>query len=476
MSVSIMNVESVVFDLDNSLAKTDLLLEQVIVLARKSPFLLLCIPFWLFRGRAYLKSRIAECVSLNTHSIPFRDELLARAKAEKAQGRQVVLASASHVRIVKQVADHLKVFDQVIGTDAVNLKGKKKISALSSILNGRPFSYVGDSYSDLEIWAHAKAAVAVNVAHGTRRGLSRLKIPTEYIDDQKNPLWLILRALRVHQCSKNILLLVPVVFAHRLLDVTAVLAACMGVLSFSLMACSIYMVNDLMDLESDRLHARKRHRPFASGELSLIWGMLLPPLMASMSLGIAWVLSHSFFVLIILYAAMNVAYSSYVKRVPILDVLFLAFFYTIRILAGGAAVGVQISYWLLNFSVFFFFGLALIKRYIEVSRLSELDDVPGRGYSRSDMDPIFAMGIGSSLLSVLVFSLYLHSPEVGRLYAHADRLWLIAPILLYWLVRLWFLANRDKIHDDPVVFAIKDGTTWIVVAVSAVILMLGTGL
>lgn len=285
------------------------------------------------------------------------------------------------------------------------------------------------------------------------------------------------RALRTYQWVKNVLLFVPMLMAHRVGDVELWAAAALGFLAFSLTASFGYVVNDLLDREVDRLHPAKRHRPFASGALSPEFGLALTPLLLVGAFGIAWVaLPVAFLWALGVYLVTTLAYSFALKRAPVLDVFVLAGLYTLRILAGGAATGIPVSEWLLAFSMFFFLSLALLKRFAELRRLDIEPErsLHGRGYRGEDLGLLRTAGAATGYLSVLVLVLYVASPEVAELYERPTLLWLVGALLLFWVTRLWLLAGRGVVDDDPILFAARDPASYAVAALTALTLAAAT--
>jgi len=272
---------------------------------------------------------------------------------------------------------------------------------------------------------------------------------------------------------KNLLVFVPLLTAHRLHDDVATRSALLAFAAFSLAASGAYLLNDLADLDHDRRHPDKRRRALASGDLPLWVGALLAPLLLMLAFLLSVPLDGMFRAELACYVAATMAYSLWVKRLVLLDVFTLAGLYTVRILAGAAAIPVPVSHWLLVFSLFMFLSLALAKRYAELSALARRDGLsaPGRGYRTADRTLVGAMGVASGQLSVLVFALYVTSSDVRALYASPGLLWLACPMLLYWVARVWLMAYRDELHEDPLVFALRDRTSMaIAVAIGAVML------
>jgi 4-hydroxybenzoate polyprenyltransferase len=271
-----------------------------------------------------------------------------------------------------------------------------------------------------------------------------------------------LKVIRLHQWSKNALVVVPVLLSPNGLSSMQVVHAALAALALSLCASAGYVVNDLMDVAADRAHPTKNRRPFASGTLPTAYG---PPLilgLLAVSVGISlYALPRSFFAMLVLYFAITLAYSFYLKSVLLVDVIILAWLYTQRVLAGGFATGVSISAWLLAFSMFIFLSLAFAKRHIELRHaLDENGKLRSRGYYAQDLTMVISMGTTAGYLAVLVFCLYIESSAGNVIYSQPRLLWLICPVLLYWISRVWFLTHRGDMNDDPVKFALTDRRSW----------------
>jgi 4-hydroxybenzoate polyprenyltransferase/phosphoserine phosphatase len=464
-------------DLDGSVIATDLLWESLLALARQRPLELLKVPLWLCQGRALLKRRLAEAARLDPASLPYRPEVLEFLRGLHNSGRRLILATAAEERAARSVADHLGIFDEVMASDGqTNLKGREKLRRIIDEVGTGRFDYLGDSSADLPLWEKAGAAVLVGPSGGLLKRACAVCKPSKIFEVRRQRGRAMLRAMRPHQWAKNVLLAVPLMASHQLHNLNALLHVICAIVVFSLAASSVYIFNDLLDLESDRKHPRKRLRPLASGDLPLTLGLAIAPMLALVSVGTAAVaLGKPFALLLLLYLGMTTAYSLYLKRKLMVDVLCLAGLYTARIFAGGAAAGVVVSHWLLAFSMFFFLSLAFCKRYAELSR-AELSEkrVGGRGYFSVDLDLIRILGPVSGYLSVLVLCLYINSPDVLRLYAQPAALWLICPLLLYWITRVWFLAQRRLMEEDPVVFALKDRISYVTGLVAAAIVIVGS--
>lgn len=448
----------IVVDLDGTLTPTDTLVESIILLIKKSPFNLFRLALWLLGGRAKFKDAIARNSSFSASGIVYNAELLDYLQQEKDKGRQLILATASHQIVAEKVALHLGIFSKMLFTQGgVNLKGATKLAAIQQHV-GPDFVYAGDSTVDLPIWRQSKAAILVGVRDGVRREVAN-STPVER-EFPKAPAGLKpwLRALRVHQWVKNALLFVPLLTAFSFTDTAKIATLILAFFSLSFSASATYIVNDLWDLQSDRAHPRKRKRPFASSQLSIAHGIMVSALLLAMGLILAASLTNVFFGVVLAYVVSTSLYSWVLKQYVLIDVLMLSFLYTLRIIAGSIAVQIPMSSWLLAFSGFIFFSLALVKRCAELVTHDSLGVSASRGrdYRVSDLAVLWPLGIGSALSATVVFGLFISAPETQSRYATPQLLWLITACLVYWLGRLWIKTSRGEMHDDPVVYAIKD--------------------
>jgi 4-hydroxybenzoate polyprenyltransferase len=393
-------------DLDGTLIRSNLLLESLLLLLKYNPLYLLLAVGWLLRGgKARLKAELAARVELNAAALPYNKDLLAWLQKERGSGRELWLCTSGDARLGEKVAQHLNLFDGVI------------------------------QHSGAE-----PAALPVFPAAGVNRYRT------------------ILRALRPHQWAKNVLVLVPLLTAHRLWDLSAVAAALAATVAFCLCASSVYLLNDMLDLEADRGHPRKSKRPFASGDLSLATGLVLAPALLAVAALIAAFLPGKFQLFLAAYYVLTFGYSVKLKRMLLIDAVALAGLYTLRIMAGAGAVLVPLSFWLLLFSVFLFLSLAFVKRYAELDALRRQQRLAalGRGYRVEDLAVLQSFGTAAGYLSVLVLALYINSPEIEPLYHRPKAIWMLCVLMLYWISRVWMTAHRGGMHDDPVVYALRD--------------------
>jgi 4-hydroxybenzoate polyprenyltransferase len=468
--------QPLVVDLDGTLVHTDMLHETSLRVLRDTPWDLLRLSGWLMQGKAVVKQNLASRARLDPQYLPYNEPLLQWLREQRAAGRKLVLCTASDAAVAKSVAGHLGIFDEVMASDgSQNLGGKAKAEALVALYGERGFDYVGNSATDLHVWQQARKAVVVNGSDALARQASGVCDVEKVFPRLPASVMVWRRVLRVHQWLKNVLLFVPVLAAHQFGDTAIWGALGLAFLSFSLCASSVYVFNDLLDLESDRAHPRKRERPFASGSVPVWMGVVLSPVLLVISFALATQVGGSFLPWLAFYFVLTCAYSWTLKRLMLVDCLALAMLYTVRIVAGAAAAGVALSFWLLAFAVFLFLSLAFVKRYaeLEVQVASGNTKVHGRGYYTTDAGLIQTLGVTSGYGAVLVLALYLNSEAVLRLYATPEIMWAAVPVLLFWISWMWLQAHRGNMHDDPLVYAVKDKASLAAGAVFAVVLGLG---
>ncbi len=446
-------------DLDGTLSKSDTLVDSLFALARQQPTCLWRVPGWLARGKAGFKQELAKHVTLDVEHLPYNQPLLEWLRAEHASGREILLTTGADVSIAERVAAHLGIFSGVLAScGEANLTGENKLLELRQRFpNG--FCYAGNAAPDFALLQAANESWLANPTRGLRGKLrgSGAKIAATHVD--RAPLFRTLRrTVRAQQWAKNVLLFLPLLLGHASDPKHRAIAALLGFVAFCMAASATYILNDLVDIEADRRHLRKRTRPFAAGDISAFSGLLLAVVLLAGGAGLCLLLPLNFAFWLAAYFVTTTAYSLALKRIPLVDVLVLAGLYTVRILAGGAASQVAISPWLAGFSLFFFLSLAFVKRYAELHNLRLRNAVAanGRGYLVGDIDELRSFGIAAGYASVVVFSLYINAPIVAELYRHPTRLWLLAPILIFWISRVWLVAGRGQLDEDPVIFAITD--------------------
>lgn len=472
-----MTAVPLIVDLDGTLIKTDMLHECAFRLAREHPLAALQLPLWLAQGKAAMKARMAPLARFDPAALPYTEPFVAWLREQKAQGRRLILCTASDRAWAEPIAVHLGLFDEVIASDGqTNLAGAQKAQRLVERFGERGFDYAGNATPDLAVWRHARRAVLVNAPPAlAAQAESMGEVEQRFALDAAGPrAWA--RVLRLHQWLKNLLIFVPLLAAHQMFSGPAWLALLPAFLAYGLCASAVYIANDLLDLESDRQHPRKRERPFAAGRVPLWQGALLCPLLLAASAALAWSVGREFSLWLALYFVATCAYSWGLKRVVLIDCLILAMLYTLRIIAGAAAANLFLSFWLLAFSVFLFLSLAFVKRYAEldVQLQQGRTQAHGRGYFTSDAPLVQTFGIASGYAAVLVLALYLNSQEVLELYATPELVWAAVPVLLFWVSWMWLQAHRGLMHDDPLIYAVKDRASLAAGAVFAGVLALGT--
>jgi 4-hydroxybenzoate polyprenyltransferase/phosphoserine phosphatase len=462
-------------DLDGTLVHCDTLFESTLGCLKARPWSIFKLLDWARHSRALFKERVAQMCPVEPEHLPYNSRVLEFMLAQKESGRRLVLATGSDQATAQKVAEHLDCFNEVVASDGKqNLSGAGKRRELEARFGEKGFDYVGNSRADLAVWRGCRKAYAVRPDPGVVRQIQDQGLDYEVLDPGPEEQWrLALKAMRPWQWAKNALVAAPIVLAHQVGDASAWLGVALAMLAFCLCSSAVYLTNDLWDIASDRSHPTKQHRPLASGDLSLALALGLIPLLALAGLALAALAGWQVLLLLLCYLVLTSAYSIKLKEIPLLDILVLAGLYTVRILTGGPAAGVAISFWLLIFSTFFFLSLAFLKRYTELKTLGGADPA-GRGYRQGDQGFLSAAGMASGYLAVLVVALYLNSPQIIALYSHGAWLWLICPLLVYWISRVWLKAHRGDMADDPVLFALKDRASYVVVGFALIILVLAT--
>jgi 4-hydroxybenzoate polyprenyltransferase len=467
-------VQIIAVDLDGTLTINDTLHESVLALIQQKPLLLFLLPFWLIKGIAFLKFRVAESCILDVATLTYNIPLIDWLRKEKANGRKIVLCTAANKRVAMSISEHLELFDDIMASDAhTNLKSINKRKALDKKFGNKGYDYVGNSYADIEVWAGASDAIVVNANSNVYTKATQVASVSRIFPSERIQFSDLLRTLRIHQWLKNLLLFVPLIGAHQLGNTQSITSLALAFISFSLCASSVYVINDLLDLKNDRRHPRKKYRPFASAKVPAIVGVTIAPLLVASSIVLGMMVNKEFFVVLMLYLLITLAYSVILKRVVLVDCLTLATLYTLRIIAGAAAVSLSPSFWLLAFSVFIFFSLALVKRYAELITWTKTGKsvVRGRGYKTSDASLLQTFGVSSGYISALVIALYSRSDNILSLYAQPLAIWFMLPIIMFWVSWVWLKATRGEMYDDPIVFAIKDKASILVAIVSTIVLV-----
>jgi len=470
-------------DLDGTLIRGNVLWECLLLVLKSRPFTLLRLPLWLLSGRAALKRQLAARIQLDPARLAYRQEVLDLIQQEKANGRRIVLVTAADRELAESIARYIGLFDEVHASDGqVNLKGVSKARFLAEHFAETGFDYVGDSAADVEVWRKARAAYVVGTEARAEQAAAVTEVKGAILEPRESSrtsfdasfltyvrTWT--SALRGHHWAKNLLLFLPLTLSHNL-AFEPLARTLVGFALFGFCASGLYILNDLLDLHSDREHPWKKERPFAAGEISIPEGLLVSFVLISAAIGMGFLLAMPFGLALVGYAILTMIYSLYLKKIALLDVFVLSSFYSFRILAGALLSATPLSQWFLAFSMFFFLSLAMAKRYSELLHASDLVRTgnSGRGYHTGDRELLLALGVGSSFSAVVIFSLYVHSPEVRLLYFSPEFLFLLCPIVLYWLSRTWLMAHRGELKEDPVTLAIRDPVSYGVALASAVVI------
>ena len=461
-----------VVDLDGTLLKTDILYEGITLLLKKNPFYFLLCIFWLLKGKVNLKKNVFKSIDIRVELLPQNKELIDFLKEEYAIGRQLVLASASLKSVIYDISREIPIFDCIYGTEEINLKGKNKLKVLIENFGEYNFDYIGNSVADLEIFEKSRYSYLVNPSKSLEEKTRKISNLKHTWKSEKVKLNDYLNAIRVYQWLKNFLIFIPLITSHSFTSTNLIFIATCGFFAFSFVASSGYIINDLLDLNSDRIHPSKKFRSFASGKLSILTGLILVLTFLSLGLLIAMQLNSLFSVILLVYFILSISYSFYFKKKVLYDVFILALLYSIRVIAGGLVTNITISFWLIAFSTFLFLSLAFVKRYSELLKVKDENDLVKRGrqYKKVDLNILQIMGIVCGFISVVVFTLYLDSDEVRQLYTKPNILWLISFCLLFWISRIWIITNRGKMSDDPIVFALKDISSYSIFFIIGLIL------
>jgi 4-hydroxybenzoate polyprenyltransferase/phosphoserine phosphatase len=458
-------------DLDGTLIRGDLVWECVLAVLKTRPLTLFLLPFWFVSGKVQAKRHLAKSAHLDAARLPYRGEVLDLLEKEREQGRKTVLVTGADHELAELVAAHLGLFDEVHATNGqVNLTGRNKAAFLAERFQGPGFDYMGDSAADLAVWSKARGAYVVGSKRRIRQAAEVADVRVAILDRPASAItWI--NALRGHHWAKNLLLFLPLALAHTLLP-ALILRTFMGFLLFGGCASGLYILNDLLDLHSDREHPWKKQRPFAAGEISIPQGLLASVILLCGALGSGFVLRRQFGFALLGYAALTMWYSLQLKQIAVLDVFVLSSFYTFRLLAGALLSNTPLSQWFLAFSLFFFLSLAMAKRYSELVHAGVLlkSGNSGRGYLADDRELLLSLGVGSSFAAAVILSLYVHSQDVRVLYVSPQFLFLLCPIVLYWMSRTWLLAHRGELREDPVTLAIRDRVSYGVACATALVI------
>lgn len=459
-------------DLDGTLCRSDTLLEALVQGLRERPWMLFAALLAVLSGRARFKAWVADTFGLEPGSLPLREDLVQWLHDQRALGRQLVLATAASRKSADIVAASLGIFDEVLAsTPETNLRGAAKAEALVARFGERGFLYAGNDRHDLDVWRRAAGAVVVDASPGL---LAHITCPIVRLFPRERPRAVeLLRALRPHQWAKNALVFVPLLASGRWSDAPAIRGSSLAFFALSAMASAVYLVNDLIDLASDRRHRSKRRRPLAQASLPIAWAVPAACVLSAAAMTIAFAGGTGLFLALASYVVLTTAYTLLLKRVALVDVFVLSALYTLRMYAGGMAAGIPISIWLLNFGMFLFLSLALLKRLVEIGRQTDAGSVPGRGYSTHDATPILALGCASGIVASLVLALYVNSEAARSQYHLVEPLFGLVPLCLFVVCRLWLSGWRGQLDDDPVAGSLRDPGFWAAGILGVLLVFLG---
>ena len=449
--------------------------ESILLLLKKNIFYGLVLPFWLIKGKTHLKLQLAMRIDLPVSNLPLNTEFYSYLRGQKEAGREIILISGSSQRAVTAISEHIKLFDASYGSDEdTNLKAKKKLQKIRELSGERDFAYAGNSLDDIIIWQAASQSIVVNCYADISQSIGSSQ---KLSFDQPSSLTIkLLQAIRPHHWLKNILVFVPLVLSHQILNIELLSLAAVSFISFSLCASSVYVLNDLIDLNNDRCHWRKRNRPFASGDLPLIIGFIIGPIFFITGAIIALFLPLGFQLIFLMYWFVNLLYSFYLKRLFIVDIFILSLLYNLRIIAGAESISTETTNWLLGFSFALFLGLAIVKRVAELHNAiaRRKINIEGRAYKQHHLKLLSSIGIFFSAIAVSIFAFYISAPETTELYDAPLILWAILPFLTYLLYRIWYNALNQKMNEDPIIFAATDLIGQLIVIICGVFIWLAS--
>lgn len=463
-----------VVDFDCACTKTNLLIEFLLALLRQKPCCILLAPIWLTRGTTYLAQQLASRTCMDVSLLPYRVEFLGYLRRARECGRSIIMVTATDLRLVRQVVDYL-ILSDTSSSDrgSITLVNKVQLDNVIHQFGERGFDYATNGSGTLTALSSARKILLVHPSKKAKTDVSRLA-PVERVFDERKRQWTdYVRPLRPQHWVKNLLAFIPVLAAHRFYDLELLERALIAFMGLCCLASAGYLFNDLLDLSADRHHPRKKFRLFAAGCLPLSYPLILIPMLVCLGCAAGVLLSPLSLAMLLTYFVLTLAYTLFIKRVVLLDVIVLAGLYTLRIVTGSAAVHIWPSPWLLGFSMFLFLSLALVKRYSELVAMKGIDgdSAKARSYEMDDAELLAAKGTASGYVAVFVLALYITNGPAGTLYGRHQLMWFLCPLLLYWIGRMWLMAHRGKMHDDPVVFAATDPISRILF-----LLMLGTAI
>lgn len=443
-------------DLDGTLVRSDMLIESALMLLKQQPHSVFAFPLWLLKGKATLKHEIAQRVDLSVANILYNQEIVEYVRHERQQ-RETVLVTGSNQKIANLIAKDTALFDHVHGSsEETNLTQLNKRDFLVQEFGENGFDYIGNDKDDYSVWPSARHALAVSTADGV---ISNKEIAFKQVFDIPTPtLGDYFNLLRVHQWLKNGLVLVPFALDHSIDFFSSAVTITLAFFAMSLLASMTYIFNDMLDLQADRQNSTKRHRAIASGRVSLVAATQTMLLLALATLALTFFLPVQFNLILLAYLLSTLWYTIYLKQVAILDVCMIAALHTLRIIGGTVAISAAWSFWLLAFSMFIFFSLAVAKRVAELTSLKAagITRTLGRDYQVDDIPVLTSSGVATGFISVLVVALYINTEKVSLMYSTPQFLWLLCPVFMYWIGRIWLKTGRGEMHEDPIIFALRD--------------------
>ncbi len=465
-------------DIDGTLVSANTLIESTIIAIKTRPMRIFALCAALLKGKAHTKDLIGKYSRQEQISFPYNEALLDWLKAQHAHGRKLILASATDQAIADTISYDLGIFTEVIAsTKERSVSASTKHQILKKRFQNRKFAYAGNSPADLSIWNISDSAIIVNATPRVAAAAKKLAfIEAEFSLQESLRVRTVLQEIRIHQWLKNLLLFVPAIAAHTITEPSVLVHAIIGFVAFSFLASATYIFNDILDVPSDRMHPIKKHRPIASGKLSIAQGIVLGTILGTISLALSLLaLPASFLGLLALYIIMNLIYTFRAKKVPYLDIGILAGFYVLRIIAGSAATGIETSAWLFFFAGCFFFNLASMKRVTELLQLGkDQENISSRGYGKRDISILRSLGFLCIAFSCIVLALYITNQNVTDLYTRPLLLWLTVPLIVLWASRMWRFTLEKRMPEDPVLFASKDIASYIIAGSMLAVLLIAT--
>jgi len=461
-------------DMDGTLLKGDTLVEGLWALLRSNPLVILLLPVWLTYGRARLKHEVGLRTSLDVDTLPVNRDFVSFLEEEAGKGRTIRMATGANEIVARKVAARFPFISECIASDKdINLTSSAKLEQIQRSVSA--FDYAGNSTADITLMEKSAESIAVRptLFLRLRMGLTTNLVDRTFDEKMQTRSWKWIRLIRLHQWSKNVLVAVPLIVSQSF-DIVSLQLVVIGFIALCLLASATYIANDFFDLSADRHHSSKHKRPLACGEVSLFSGALVMLALFIASGIVTSVLPPQCQIALLIYLLTTLSYSALFKRVLLLDVIVLAFLYTLRVIIGARVISVEPSIWLLAFSMFIFFSLALVKRYSELFSYSgdHAVNIPGRGYKAVDQSILATMGVSSGFVSVLVVALYINESASTASYQRPEFLWGVCPILLYWIGSMWIRTARGEMHEDPIAYALSDVAS-IVSAILLIILFAG---